>query len=96
MPLVNKLVRSLVTEDYPFQHRDFPTTLITMETDCHCAEGEHSFTTIAVTELESATLERRKCMCAGCFECEVGEVRVLPHEASGGRRHSESAAAATD
>ena len=89
MPHVNKVVRPLLTEEYPFKRPDFPTTLINMDAECHCADGEHSFTTIAVTELGSATLERRKCMCSGCFECEVGEVRVLPHASSGGRRYTE-------
>lgn len=88
MPLINKLVRPIDGSEYPFHKRDFPTTLISAVDACGCGDGEHSFTTVAVTETNGVTLERRKCVCAGCHECEVCEVRVLPHSASDGRRHA--------
>ncbi|EWM14979.1 MULTISPECIES: hypothetical protein [unclassified Kutzneria] len=89
MPIITKLTRRIDGSEYPFQKRDFPTTLISAVTECGCTLGEHSFTTIAVTQTDSATLERRKCVCSGCHECETYEVRVMPHAPSTGRRHSE-------
>ncbi|AHI02049.1 hypothetical protein GCM10010174_89580 [Kutzneria viridogrisea] len=89
MPLISKLARRIDGGEYPFQKRDFPTTLIEAVDGCGCAKGEHSFTTIAITETDTATLERRKCVCSGCHECEVCEVRVMPHAPSDGRRHVE-------
>jgi hypothetical protein len=81
MPIITKLTRQIDGSEYPFSKRDFPTQLISAISECGCKQG--------VTQTDSATLERRKCVCTGCHECETYEVRVMPHAPSTGRRHSE-------
>ena len=49
MPIITKLTRQINGSEYPFSKRDFPTTLISAISECGCKQGEHSYTTIAVT-----------------------------------------------
>jgi hypothetical protein len=89
MPVASPIVRQLLRRDYPFLRRDFPTAMISKVTDCECGTGEHTFTTVSVDEQDQMTLERRKCVCTGCSECEAREVRVIPHAASERHHHAD-------
>jgi hypothetical protein len=89
MPVASPIVRQLLRHDYPFLQRDFPTAMISKVTECDCGTGEHSFTTVSVDEQDQMTLERRKCVCTGCSECEAREVRVIPHAASEHHHHAD-------
>lgn len=89
MPVATPFVRPLLRHDYPFLQRDFPTTMISKVSDCACDSGEHTFTTVSVDDEKQLTLERRKCVCTGCFDCEAREVRIIPHAATEGHHHAD-------